>query len=266
VQHGNPSDVLATFATASRAVAEVLAATTDWGSSGARDGQYAVDLAADRACLDVLHGAGLRVLSEESGITCPGAGDDGLVDGDAGDGSAIVVVDPLDGSTNAARHVPWYATALCLVDGGRPTVAMVANHATGDVFTAVRGGGAWRNGRRCAPTAVTDLGAAIVGVSGLPTHHYGWAQFRALGASAPDICNVACGITDAWCDMHDHHGVWDYLASVLIAEEAGCAVGEVDDRELCVLDHTARRGPAVAATPELLAAVLAERRSGPHGR
>jgi fructose-1,6-bisphosphatase/inositol monophosphatase family enzyme len=94
----------------------------------------------------------------------------------------------------------------------------------------------------------------------LPTHHYGWSQFRAQGASAPDICNVACGITDAWCDMHDHHGVWDYLASVLIAEEAGCAVGEVFGRDLCVLDHTARRGPAVAATPELLDELLAERR------
>jgi myo-inositol-1(or 4)-monophosphatase len=257
VQHGNPSHVLTTFGAATSAVAEVLAATSDWGASGVREGQYAVDLAADRACLDVLYEAGLHVLSEESGITGPGDADAGV-----DDGSPIVVVDPLDGSTNASRQVPWYATALCLVEEGAPTVAMVANHATGDVFTAVRGGGAWRNGRPCGPTGVTDLGTAIVGVSGLPTHHYGWAQFRALGASAPDICNVACGITDAWCDMHDHHGVWDYLASILIAEEAGCAVGEVDDRELCVLDHTARRGPAVAATPELLAAVLAERRSG----
>jgi hypothetical protein len=48
---------------------------------------------------------------------------------------------------------------------------------------------------------------------------------------------------------------------VLIAEEAGCAVGEIADRELCVIDHTARRGPAVAATPELLAGLLAQRRS-----
>jgi myo-inositol-1(or 4)-monophosphatase len=257
VQHGNPSDVIETFASASRAVADVLAATTDWGASGIRDGQYAVDLRADRACLEVLYGAGLRVLSEESGITGP---DDSGVD--AAPGAPIVVVDPLDGSTNASRQVPWYATALCLVDGGVPTVAMVANHATGDVFTAVRNDGAERNGRPCHPSAATDLGAALVGVSGLPTHDYGWAQFRALGASAPDICNVACGITDAWCDMYDQHGVWDYLASVLIAEEAGCAVGEVHDRELCVLDHTARRGPVVAATPELLAVVLAERRSG----
>lgn len=246
-----PFDVLSTFRSAANAVAAVLADNTDWGESGRRDGQYAVDLDADRACLDVLYASGFRVLSEESGVTVPeGASPD----------APIVVVDPLDGSTNASRGVPWFATALCLVEHGVPTVAMVANHAVGDVFTAVRGQGALRNGESCRPTFATRLSHSIVGVSGLPSHYYGWQQFRAQGASAPDICNVACGVTDAWCDMHDHHGVWDYLASVLIAEEAGCAVGEVFDRDLVVLDHTARRGPAVAATPELLDELLAERR------
>lgn len=251
-----PPDVLAVFQEAADAVGAVLGRTTDWGASGVRDGQYAVDLVADRACLDVLYAAGLRVLSEESGITAP----DGTLDAGVGD-EPVVVVDPVDGSTNASRGVPWYATALCLVHDGAPQVAMVANHATGDVFTAVRGDGALRNGESCRPTGVTTLRDALVGASGLPRHDYGWAQFRALGASAPDICQVACGVIDAWCDMYDHHGVWDYLASVLIAEEAGCAVGEVFDRDLCVLDHEARRGPAVAATPELLAALLAERRA-----
>lgn len=251
MNHFSSSDVLDAFGEASAAVAAVLASNTDWGASGRRDGQYAVDLEADRACLDVLYRCGLRVLSEESGVTTP---PDGSPD------APIVVVDPLDGSTNASRHVPWFATALCLVEADVPTVAMVANHATGDVFTAVRGEGALLDGEPCRPTMVTDLSDAVLGVSGLPSHHYGWAQFRALGASAPDICNVACGVTDAWCDMHDHHGVWDYLASILIAEEAGCAVGEVFDRDLCVIDHTARRGPVVAATPELLSAVLTERR------
>ena len=56
---------------AADAVAAVLAANADWGESGIRDGQYAVDLDADRACLDVLYGGGFRVLSEESGVTGP---------------------------------------------------------------------------------------------------------------------------------------------------------------------------------------------------
>ncbi|MFP5487079.1 MAG: inositol monophosphatase family protein, partial [Acidimicrobiia bacterium] len=82
---------------------------------------------------------------------------------------------------------------------------------------------------------------------------------------APDICSVACGVTDAWCDVYDDgHGVWDYLASIVILEEAGGVVAEALDRQLCVLDHTARRSPVVAATPELLDELLAHRRrAGP---
>lgn len=252
-----PDDVaaaaLVVFAQAADAVAEVLAATTDWGVSGVRDGQYSVDLVADQACLDVLDAAGYRVLSEESGITGP----------PGSEAAPIVVVDPLDGSTNASRGVPWFATALCLVDATGPAVAMVANHATGERFVATRGGGATRDGRPIGVSAQTELAHAIVGASGLPSHHFGWAQFRALGASAPDICLVACGVTDGWFDTGAFHGVWDYLASVLIVTEAGGAVAEVGGRELAILDHTARRGPVVAATPELLEQLLAHLRRDP---
>jgi myo-inositol-1(or 4)-monophosphatase len=242
--------VIGTFDRAAAGVARVLAATTNWEPSGLRGGQYAVDLAADAACLGVLREAGYRVLSEESGITGP-------------TDAPIVVVDPLDGSTNASRGIPWYATALCLVDDSGPAVGMVVNHATRERFVAVRGAGAERNGAAIHVSGQASLERAIVGVSGLPERHYGWAQYRALGASAPDICAVACGVTDAWLDTGAHHGVWDYLAGVLIVTEAGGVVAEVDDRQLCVLDHTARRGPVVAATPELLTTLLHHRRRQP---
>ena len=244
-RHG---DALETFLGVSDAVAEVLRTNTAWGASGMRDGQYAVDLDADRACRDRLLSAGFSVLSEESGVQGPS-------------GRPVVVVDPLDGSTNASRGVPWFGTALCLVDDDGPAVGCVANHATGERFTAIRGHGAERDGVAISVSACESLDDAIVGVSGLPDHHYGWAQFRALGASAPDICAVASGAFDAWCDMSiDAHGVWDYLASLLILQEAGGVAAEVGGRELVVLDHGARRTPAVASTPRLLEAVLAERR------
>jgi myo-inositol-1(or 4)-monophosphatase len=236
---------------AADAVADVLAANTNWDPSGVRDGQYAVDLEADAACLDALYRAGYRVLSEESGITGP----------PASASAPIVVVDPLDGSTNASRGVPWFASALCLVDDDGPAAGVVVNHATRERFVGVRGGGAECDGRAIKTSGVTEIGEALIGVSGLPPYDFGWMQFRALGASAPDICAVACGVTDAWCDMiDDGHGVWDYLASVLILEEAGGAVAEVFGRELCTLDHAARRSPAVAATPQLLDTVLRHRR------
>jgi myo-inositol-1(or 4)-monophosphatase len=244
-RHGH---ALETFLGVADAVAEVLRANTAWGASGLRDGQYAVDLDADQACLERLLSAGYSVLSEESGVQGPAD-------------RPVVVVDPLDGSTNASRGVPWFGTALCLVDGDGPAVGCVANHATGERFTAIRGHGAQRDGAAISVSSCETLDHAIVGVSGLPDHNFGWAQFRALGASAPDICAVAGGVLDAWCDMSlDAHGVWDYLASVLILQEAGGVAAEVDGRELVVLDHAARRTPAVAATPRLLEALLAERR------
>ncbi len=242
-------EVLDLFDTAADAVAEVLAVTTDWGPSGHRHSQYAFDVAADDACLEVLGAAGVAVLSEESGVT-----------GDAD--APVVIVDPVDGSTNASRGVPWFATALCLMVGGRAEVALVANHATGQRWRAVAGEGASLDGRRISTSGQTELSKSVVAMSGLPGHHYGWAQFRCLGASAPDLCLVATGVTDAWCDMNDGgHGVWDYAASMLVCLEAGAAIAEVHGRELFTLDHRARRTPVAAATPELLEVILEHRRA-----
>ena len=88
-------DILRVLHEVADATHEVLARNTDWGLSGKRATQYSVDLRADAAALEVLHAAGCAVLSEESGRT-----------GDWNDDSVIVVMDPLDGSTNASRRVP----------------------------------------------------------------------------------------------------------------------------------------------------------------
>jgi len=178
------------------------------------------------------------------------------------------VMDPLDGSTNASRGVPWYATALCLVDDDGPAVALVAGQASGERFAAVRGEGAWRGrgraggplGGRLRPSRCDRLGDALVGISGAPLGG-GWAQFRALGASALDLCLVAAGTLDGFVDMSpDAHGVWDYVAASLICAEAGAVVVDAFGRDLVVVDHTARRTPVAAATPDLLDALLAARR------
>ncbi|MFM8970878.1 MAG: inositol monophosphatase family protein [Actinomycetota bacterium] len=219
---------------------EVLSSNTDWGLSGKRPTQYSVDLRADAAALEVLHGAGCAVLSEESGRT-----------GDWHDDSIIVVMDPLDGSTNASRRVPWYATALAAVDGTGHRASLVANQFSNENrWTATTRGGAFHNGERIRPSACERLGDAVVGVSGIPKKHPGWAQFRALGAAALDICLVAQGTLDVWVDLSSH-GVWDYLASVHICAEAGAQVGELNGRELIVTSHGERRSPIVAATRAL---------------
>jgi myo-inositol-1(or 4)-monophosphatase len=245
----DPQAALSVLDEAAAAVAEVLGRLDDWGLAGTRAGQYRSDLAADDAALAVLDRAGVGVLSEESGRHWD-------------DRSVSVALDPLDGSTNASRGVPWFATSLCAVDGDGPLAALVVDLSSGTRFAATRGGGATRDGRQIAPSAAERLDSSLVALSGLPPRHLGWKQFRALGAAALDLCAVACGMVDAYIDCSPSaHGPWDYLGGMLICLEAGGAVADAEGRELVSLEHADRRTPLAAATPALLDEVLAARRS-----
>lgn len=237
-------DALDLLEAVAASVGAALGRLDDWGLAGTRAGQYRSDLAADEAALAVLDRAGVGVLSEESGRHWPTR-------------PVTVVVDPLDGSTNASRGVPWFATSLCAVDGDGPLAALVVNLASGARFSAVRGGGI--DG---SPSATTSLSSALVALSGFPPRWLGWKQYRALGAAALDLCAVATGVVDAYIDCSvAAHGPWDYLGGMLVCTEAGAVVADAEGRDLVVLDHDARRTPVAAATPELLEEVLAARRS-----
>jgi myo-inositol-1(or 4)-monophosphatase len=243
------ADALAVLDEAAAAIVAGLGGLDDWGEAGTRAGQYHSDLAADAAALAVLEPAGVGVLSEESGSHWP-------------DRPVTVVVDPLDGSTNASRGVPWFATSLCAVDGDGPLAALVVNLASGTRFTAARGKGASVDGRSVVPSAATEMGTSIVGLSGMPPRWLGWKQYRALGAVALDLCAVASGVLDAYIDCSaSAHGPWDYLGGLLVCAEAGAHVADAEGRDLVVLDHAARRTPVAAATPALLDAALAARRA-----
>ncbi len=245
--------VLDLFGSICDATTAVLRTTTDWGESGRRPGQYLVDLDVDDVCVAPLLAAGYSVLSEESGFQHPSGVPSAL---------GTVVVDPLDGSTNASLGLPWCATSLCLVVDGAPLVAMVANLATGARYTAALGQGATLDGRPISIETMASLDDAVIAISGLPDHHYGWRQFRAMGASALDICAVASGSFDGFVDMSpDAHGVWDYLGGVLVVQEAGGVVVDALGRDLAVLDHSARRTPVAATTASLLDELITRRRS-----
>ncbi|HEU5084233.1 MAG TPA: inositol monophosphatase family protein [Acidimicrobiales bacterium] len=244
-------DLLDVLRAAADAVRRALDDLDDWGLAGTRRGQYHSDLAADAACLAVLDDAGLGWLSEESGV-------------EHADRPITVVVDPVDGSTNASRGIPWYATSLCALDADGPRVALVVNQADGRRYEAVRGGGARVDGRPVAPSGATELGRSIVGLSGYPNHYLGWKQYRALGAAALDLCAVADGTLDGYVDCSPSaHGAWDYAAGVLVCAEAGIDVVDAFDRPLLdpeSLAHADRRTPVAGATPELTAALVDARR------
>jgi fructose-1,6-bisphosphatase/inositol monophosphatase family enzyme len=232
---------------AAAAVQRALSQVEDWGPSGGKTGQYHLDLAADTAALEALAKADLGVLSEETGLHHP-------------DRPMWVALDPVDGSTNASRRLPWYATSMCIVDPEGPRVALVVNLATGDEFEAVRGAGARLNGEPIRPTACTTLGDAVVGVTACPPAPLGSRQVRALGAAALDLCAVAAGLLDAYIDFSPRaHGPWDYLGGVLVCTEAGAFVAEAEGRELVARGMEDRRALVAAATPDLLDEALAVR-------
>lgn len=229
-------------------VARALDPLDDWGLAGTRPGQYKSDLVADEAATGVLLAAGLGVLSEESGLH-------------AADREIVVVVDPLDGSTNASRRLGWYATSLCAVDAEGPRVSLVVDLPRERRFHAVRGNGASLDGHPVRPTGCTRLDDAVVGLSGYPSTPLGWKQYRAMGATALDLCEVACGGLDAFVDCSPSaQGPWDYMGALLVCQEAGAVVSDAFDRELVVLEHEVRRTPLAAATPDLLADLIVARR------
>lgn len=232
------------------AVQAALGTFDRWHDGGDRADQYALDQVADAAALEVLDAAGVGVLSEESGLR-------------AGSGTSTVIVDPVDGSTNASRGLPHYCISLCAVEGHIPVAGLVRHLVSGEEFTATAGSGAHCNGQPISPSGCTSGERAVIGVSGRPSPELPVWQVRVLGSAALDLCAVACGRLDAYLDLNSNHGVWDYAAGVLICAEAGAWTGEAGGRELFHLGHSECRGPVAASTAELAALLGHAQQQGP---
>jgi fructose-1,6-bisphosphatase/inositol monophosphatase family enzyme len=233
-------DLMAVLDRTVTVIGEALAIVDDWRPMTGRPTQYAIDVVADGPAVAHLTAAGLGVLSEESGLHHP-------------ERAITVVIDPIDGSTNASRGIPWFATSLAAVDGDGVRASLVVNQASGERFEAVRGRGARRNGERIHVTPREELRGSLVCLCGVPPVHGPWAQGRVMGAAALDICSVACGRFDAYLDnTAGIHGPWDYLGAMLVLTEAGGVIEDYERRDLVHLEHLAKRGPMAASTPGLL--------------
>lgn len=262
-----PMDIPKLLADAAGSVRRALEAQADWTLTHARQGQYGADLTANDAALEVLLQAGVGVLSEETGLH------------DA-DRQIVVVLDPVDGSTNASVGLPWFSVSLCAVGRNGLLAAHVENLVSGLAFTASAGERScvWqrdyssakaakaeaeagnssprRQSKPIQPSEVTSLSESLLGVSGYPSQHLGWKQYRSLGSAALDLCLVASGSLDAFADVTQGElAPWDYLGGVFICQQAGAHVADANGAELVVLDDQERRRPVAAGTSELLAAV-----------
>ena len=199
----------------------------------------------------MLDEAGLAVMSEESGLSGP-------IGPRRVEEDLLVVLDPVDGSTNASRGIPWFATSLCVLDGaGAPRRA---GRQPGHRRPVRRGPRPRRPSRRPAHRPVRLPRHCRRPLSESPV-------FRICGRVGPssgpsgsaalDHCAVAEGVLDGYRVVGGSSLFgWDYLGGMLLCLEAGAAVGEYFGNDLIVLDDS-RRWPVAAATPELLAELLA---------
>ncbi|CAA0129485.1 Inositol-1-monophosphatase [Mycolicibacterium vanbaalenii] len=162
------------------------------------------------------------------------------------------VIDPLDGTTNFTRRIPFYGTSVGVRDGdGVWLAAAVCAPVLDTTWSAARGTGAQvetASGREDLPLALATSSASVLG-TGLSydaTHRrrqlreLGWlmvdyTDMRRFGAAAIDLCLVAQGSLDAF--VEDDLGVHDWAAGALIAEEAGAQVHRPTDRDATMSAH-----------------------------
>jgi myo-inositol-1(or 4)-monophosphatase len=195
----------------------------------------------------------------------------------AGGGPPLLVVDPIDGSLNAKRGMPLFATSIAIADGRRMAdvrAGLVRDHGTGEEFVAERGRGAWMDGRPLrAPTGSRDGVMELLMLEGARPARVVRAakaldgrvgRLRAIGSLALSICHTAAGRADAMVGLGPGRAV-DIAAAQLVARESGLIVGlpEPGDLDGAPLDVTTLSHVVTArdhATLELLAGLLPRRR------
>lgn len=168
------------------------------------------------------------------------------------------VIDPLDGTTNFIHGYPMVAVSIALAEGKTIQAGVVYNPIARELFSAVRGKGAWLNGQPIHVSNTSSLAEALL-ASGFPydawenadNNTQEWARvlrhvvsLRSDGSAALDLCHVACGRLDGYWEID--LDPWDMAAGSLIVTEAG---GVISDRRGQPFDLFGRS--IVAATTEL---------------
>ena len=183
----------------------------------------AADKASERLIIDAINEKypDHSVLTEESGLSLKGAHE------------WEWVIDPLDGTTNYSAGLPWFNVSIGVKYQGEAVVGVVYAAQLGELFCAVKGGGATLNGVPISPSQTPLLSKAVI-ATGFP---YDKATnpdnnldrvarvmpvvrgLRRLGSAALEICYVAAGFLDAYWEMNLNE--WDVCAAMLVAHEAG---------------------------------------------
>jgi len=227
------------------------------GAGMGGDETTAIDRAAETAILARLRAVEepLTVVSEEVGVF--------------GDGGTVVVVDPIDGSVNAKREIPFFAVSIAVADGpamGDVHFGYVYDFGTGEEWTAARGAGAKLNGAPLdgdPPKDKIELLALEATRTDLVAKHapplVGLVhRLRIFGSLALSLCHLADGRVDGVCSLKGARSV-DIAAAQLLVRERGYAIELFEDPPFgaAPLDLEGRSRVVAAGTDALCAQIAA---------
>ena len=246
------------------------------GAGVGGDDTTAIDAAVERAVVARLDAAGdsFTLVSEELGVRPPESDSDSqspsVVESDSDSHSSRetwVVLDPIDGSINAKRGLPFFSLSVAVAEGGTMgdvVFGFVYDFATGDEWTAERGRGARLNGRPLAgepPKDTIEILALEATRTDLVARHapplVGLVhRVRVFGSLALSLCHLADGRVDAVCSLKAARSV-DIAAAQLLVREQGYAIDLPDDPPFTAapLDLDGRSRVVAAGTTQLCAQV-----------
>lgn len=181
-------------------------------------------------------GAVERFLSNELEAAFPGDGFQGEEAGVVRAGPARWVVDPIDGTSNFARGAARFCVSIAFMDGDVPLIGVIVAPALRETAWAMRGRGAWLNGRAIRVSGTQSAAQAIMEV--------GWSRRRANadyltlcervlatgaslrhgGSGALGLVDVAAGRQDGYAELHIN--LWDVAAALAILGESGASVSD----------------------------------------
>ena len=183
--------------------------------------------------------------------------------GRLGSGSTTVVIDPIDGSLNAKRGIPFFSVSIAVADGDTMDdvfFGYVYDFGSGEEWVAERGKGALLNGADLGPirpkeeieilsfeatltSSVAEKAASVVGLA---------YRLRIMGSLALSLCHLAAGRVDAVCSLKGARSV-DIAAAQLVVRERGLAIDlpEAPPFGSAPLDLEGRSRCVAAATPEV---------------
>jgi myo-inositol-1(or 4)-monophosphatase len=234
------------------------------GIGAGGDKKNPIDLAAETAITNTLkkHNISFTLISEESGTIKHGEKPD----------QHYVTTDPIDGTTNLTRGIPFYATSIAI--STKPTLNTVHTALVTDLFhnityTAQKGKGAKRNGKQITPSKTTQLEEAVIGVDintfkiknlipKLASLVQKTKHVRHFGANALELCYVADGTTDAFIDIRGKLRTTDTAAAWLIINEAKALITTLEKEPLnAKLDPKQKIAFIAAANKEIYNTILA---------